>query len=218
MNKTHALVSIAILGAAVILGACKEKDDAARVGAPAGSAQPSNAALDPSASKPKTDVERGKYIVSSAGCHDCHTPLKMGPTGPAPDMSRALSGHPASLEMPPAPKLPEGPWLVTVSATNTAWAGPWGTSFTANITPDVETGIGSWSRQTFIDTIRNGRHMGAGRPLLPPMPAAVIANLTDDDLGAVYAYLKTLPAISNKVPAPIPPVVTTTGATLPAKK
>lgn len=102
-------------------------------------------------------------------------------------------------------ELPPGPWLVTVSATNTAWNGPWGTSFTANLTPDKETGLGTWTKENFVATIRNARHMGAGRPVLPPMPAPVYANLTDEDLGAVFDYLQTVPAISNKVPAPRPP-------------
>lgn len=150
-------------------------------------------------------VERGRYLVSTAACHDCHTPFEMTPKGPAPDMDRALSGHPADLVMPPAPPLPPGPWLVTVSGTNTAWAGPWGVSFTANLTPDPETGLGKWTEQNFIDTIRNGRHMGAGRPLLPPMPFPVYANMTDEDLGAIFAYLQTIPSISNRVPDPIPP-------------
>lgn len=159
----------------------------------------------PAAKPAQSDVERGKHLVLVSGCHDCHTPLKMGANGPAPDFERSLSGHPAQLVMPPAPALPPGPWMTTVSATNTAWAGPWGVSFTANLTPDKETGIGSWSRQNFIDTIRNGRHMGAGRPLLPPMPAVMYANYSDDDLGAIYAYIQSLPPISNKVPAPLPP-------------
>jgi mono/diheme cytochrome c family protein len=150
-------------------------------------------------------VERGRYIVTTSGCHDCHTPWAMGPNGPAPDMTRALSGHPQSLEMPPPPKLPPGPWLVTAAATNTAWSGPWGVSFTANLTPDRDTGLGTWTKQNFVDTIRNGRHLGIGRPILPPMPAPVYANMTDEDLGAVFDYLQTLPAISNKVPAPLPP-------------
>jgi len=149
-------------------------------------------------------VERGKLLVTTSACHDCHTPLKMGPDGPEQDYSRTLSGHPAGLVMPPAPELP-GPWLVTVAATNTAWSGPWGVSFTANLTPDNDTGIGTWSKETFIATIRNGKHMGAGRPLLPPMPAAMYAHMSDDDLGAIYAYLRSIPAVSNKVPAPIPP-------------
>ena len=150
-------------------------------------------------------VERGKYLVSTSGCHDCHTPWTVGPDGPAPDFSRALSGHPQDLVMPPAPELPPGPWLVTASGTNTAWAGPWGVSFTANLTPDPETGLGSWTTDNFIATIRNGRHLGAGRPLLPPMPAPVYAQMTDEDLGAIFAYLQSIPAIENKVPEPIAP-------------
>ena len=190
----------AILALAALAPACDDKKSGAGVDGTPAASHASAATRDA-----KAESERGKYIVTTAGCHDCHTPLQMGPNGPAPDMSRALSGHPASLQMPPAPQLPPGPWAVTVSATNTAWAGPWGTSFTANLTPDKETGLGNWTRQNFVDTIRNGRHMGAGRPLLPPMPAPVYANLTDDDLGAVFAYLQTIPAIANKVPAPLPP-------------
>ena len=81
-------------------------------------------------------VARGKYLVHTSGCHDCHTPFKLGPNGAEPDMTRALSGHPESLVMPAPPQLPPGPWLVTMAATNTAFAGPWGVSFTANLTPD----------------------------------------------------------------------------------
>ena len=54
-------------------------------------------------------VARGKYIVSTAGCHDCHTPWKVGPKGPEPDMTLALSGHPESMKLPPPPKLGDGP-------------------------------------------------------------------------------------------------------------
>lgn len=150
-------------------------------------------------------VARGRYLVSTSGCHDCHTPWKLGPNGAEPDMSRMLSGHPASLVMPPAPALPPGPWLVTAAATNTAWSGPWGVSFTANLTPDPETGLGTWTAPIFVDTIRSGRHMGRGRRLLPPMPAAVYANMTDEDLEAIFAYLQTVPAIANRVPAAVPP-------------
>ena len=64
-------------------------------------------------------VARGKYIVSTSGCHDCHTPWVLGPKGPGPDMTRALSGHPNDMAMPPAPKL-AGPWLVSIAATNTS--------------------------------------------------------------------------------------------------
>ncbi len=154
-------------------------------------------------------VARGKYLVSTSGCHDCHTPFKLGANGPEPDMTRALSGHPQSLVMPPAPQLPAGPWLVTMAATNTAFAGPWGVSFTANLTPDAETGLGQWTLKNFMDTIRTGRHMGRGRPVLPPMPIPVYNNFTDDDLEAVYSYLRTITPISNRVPEPLPPVQST---------
>ena len=153
---------------------------------------------------PTQEIARGKYLVMGGACNDCHTPWKLGPTGPEPDMSRAMSGHPAEMQLPPPPA-PSGPWIGAIAATNTAWAGPWGVSFTANLTPDKATGIGTWTKQNFIDTIRNARHMGNGRPLLPPMPAPMYAHLSDEDLGAIFAYLGSLPAISNKVPAPIAP-------------
>lgn len=98
-------------------------------------------------------VARGKYLVDTSGCHDCHTPMKMGPKGPEPDMSRMLSGHPEALVMPPVPKLPDGPWLVTSAATNTAHAGPWGVSFAANLTPDAGR-LGPWSAKDFIGAVK----------------------------------------------------------------
>ncbi len=149
-------------------------------------------------------VERGRYIVSTSGCHDCHTPWIVGPKGPEPDMTRALSGHPESMTLPPPPKA-DGPWVMTAAATNTAWAGPWGISFTANLTPDPETGLGKWTERNFRETIRSGRHMGRGRPVLPPMPVQVYRNWTDADFEAVYAYLQSIPAIRNRVPEPLPP-------------
>jgi hypothetical protein len=150
-------------------------------------------------------VARGKYLVATSGCMDCHTPFKMGPKGPEPDMSRMLSGHPEQLAMPPAPQLPEGPWQIVSSGTNTAHSGPWGVSFTANLTPDPETGLGKWTVNDFKQTIRTGRHMGRGREILPPMPIPVYNNFTDRDLEAVFAYLRTIPPIRNKVPEPRPP-------------
>jgi hypothetical protein len=157
-------------------------------------------------------VQRGSYLVNSAGCIDCHVPWRMGANGPEPDMSRGLSGHPESLVLPAAPTLPPGPWIASFAATMTAWSGPWGTSFTANLTPDVETGIGAWTEQNFIQAIRTGRHMGVGRPILPPMPWPMYRNLTDDDLRAVFAYLKSRPPVRNKVPEPLPPVAPPSGS------
>lgn len=163
-------------------------------------------AQDKAAAKPASpaQVARGKYLVNTSGCHDCHTPWKMGDKGPEPDMTRALSGHPAQLQVPPATKLNDG-WVMSSSATNTAHAGPWGVSFTANLTSDAETGVGRWSERDFIQTIRTGRHLGRGREVLPPMPIPAYRQMNDADLKAIYAYLQTVPAIRNKVPEPLAP-------------
>ena len=112
-------------------------------------------------------IALGRKLVTLGGCNDCHTPLKMGENGPQPDLSRLLSGHPEQLAMPPAPKLPEGPWMATVGATMTAWSGPWGVSYTANLTPDPETGLGRWTEQQFIDTAPHRAPPGARPPAAP---------------------------------------------------
>lgn len=159
---------------------------------------------DPSTGPAGGSVERGRYLVSAMGCHDCHTPWTLGPKGPEPDMSRALTGHPADVVLPPPPA-PQGLWVWSGSATNTAFAGPWGVSFTANLTPDADTGLGRWTADSFIATMRTGRREGRGRHLLPPMPYRMIANLTDEDLRSIFAYLQSLPPVRNQVPAPIDP-------------
>jgi hypothetical protein len=152
----------------------------------------------------KSRVERGAYLVTMMGCNDCHTPWKMGAQGPEPDMMRALTGHPQDMVMPPPPAA-AGPWIWHGAATNTAFAGPWGVSFTANLTPDRETGLGSWSEEMFIATMRTARHQGKGRPILPPMPVKMIGKANDEDLKSIFAYLQSLPPVKNKVPAPIDP-------------
>jgi len=159
------------------------------------------------ASQPDEDlVARGRYVVMVSACHDCHTPWTVGPNGPEPDMARMLSGHPEGTELPPAPPS-AGPWVMRTSATNTAWSGAWGTSFTANLTPDPETGLGRWTLRNFKETIRTGRHMGRGRAILPPMPIPMYRNFTDEDLEAIFAYLQSIPAVRNRVPEPLPPAV-----------
>ena len=149
-------------------------------------------------------VARGKYLVTVGGCNDCHTPIKMGPKGPGPDMARFLSGHPADAHFPPPPKLASGPWFAVVGSF-TAWAGPWGISYSANLTPDPNTGLGIWTEDIFVKTLRTGKHYGVAREILPPMPWQNLAAMTDDDLKAIYAYLRTIPPVENRVPAPVPP-------------
>ncbi|MAE71941.1 MAG: diheme cytochrome c-553 [Gemmatimonadetes bacterium] len=148
-------------------------------------------------------AERGEYLATIDGCHDCHTPLKMGAQGPAPDMSRMLSGHPEQMVMPPPPALPPGPWVWVGSGTNTAFAGPWGISYSPNLTPHA-TGLAAWSKEVFVKAIRSGRHFGTSRPILPPMPWQTMARMTDGDLEAIWAYLNTVPPIANHVPDAVP--------------
>jgi hypothetical protein len=149
-------------------------------------------------------VERGRYLAESMGCQDCHSPKIIGPEGiPHPDASKAYSGHPGS-KLPTIDKkaLVPGNWYM-MSPDLTAYVGPWGVSYAANITPDEQTGIGLWTEDIFVQSIRTGKHMGAGRPILPPMPWMYYTNLSDDDLKAIYAYLRSLKPIKNAVPAPI---------------
>jgi mono/diheme cytochrome c family protein len=161
------------------------------------------------AQQPTKQLARGKYLVELGGCHDCHTPKKVTPTGPEPDLSLALSGQRAASPVAPVPAglLGAAPtqWIAMTNADQTAWAGPWGISFSANLTPDKVTGLGNWTVAQFIQTVRTGKHLGVGRPILPPMPVQGLAVLTDSDLKAMFAYLRSVKPISNSVPAPIPP-------------
>jgi hypothetical protein len=150
-------------------------------------------------------LAHGEYLTRIMGCNDCHTPFIMGPHGPEPDMSRMLSGHPESEVLPPAPALGNGPWVWVGAGSNTAYAGPWGVSYSSNLTPDPETGLGGWTEEIFIQALRSGRHEGQGRPILPPMPWPAYRHATDEDLAAIFAYLQTVPAIHNRVPQPLDP-------------
>ena len=151
-------------------------------------------------------IARGKYMVTIGGCHDCHTPWIVQPDGkPGPDMTRALSGHPMQFPIKENVKLAGDRFTVAIAPTNTAYSGPWGTSFAANLTPEPLTGTGIWTFDIFRNTIRKGRHWGVGRPLNPPMPWFNYKEMTDEDLLAVYTYIRTLRPIYNEVPEPLPP-------------
>jgi hypothetical protein len=155
-----------------------------------------------------TPAERGKALVTTGLCHDCHTPKKFGPKGPEPDMDRMLSGHPESLKISGLFNAVAGAtWTVATNDHLTAWSGPWGISFAANLTPDTLTGLrsGVWTEELFIKALRTGKHMGTARDILPPMPWHFIGQHTDDDLKAIWAYLGTIPAITNHVPDPLAP-------------
>lgn len=149
-------------------------------------------------------VARGRYLVSVIGCSDCHTPMKMGEKGPEPDMSMFLAGHPEKVGKLPRSKA-QGPWLWAGSASNTAFSGPWGTTYAINLTPDKQTGMGVWTEDLFIKAMREGKHFGTSRPIMPPMPWQDFRNMTDEDLSAVFAYLQSVPPVVNKVPDYEPP-------------
>ena len=149
-------------------------------------------------------VARGEHLVLVLDCDACHTPKLVGAGGLEPDLSRRLSGHPAGDELSPPPALGGG-WMGAHNTHLTAWAGPWGITYAPNLTPDEITGLGIWTERMFIDSIRTGRHMGTSRPIQPPMPWMAYANLDDEDLRAVFAYLTSLPPIRNEVPAYQPP-------------
>jgi hypothetical protein len=195
MRKTAVAVTAALVLATGGLAQAKDK-------APKGGKE-AKAKEDPAA--------RGAYIVMHSGCNECHTPWVFNKDlgMPVPDMSRMLSGHPAQGGVESATKLNPKTDLAIISADFTAFTLPFGTVYAANLTPDKETGLGNWTEEMFVKAIRTGMHMGAeGRPILPPMPWPEARTLTDDDLKAVFAFLKSIPAIHNpvadpKVPKPV---------------
>jgi mono/diheme cytochrome c family protein len=155
----------------------------------------------------KEEIQKhGEYLVTLAGCNDCHSPKVFTEMGPVPDTTRLLSGHPAGSKLSTLDTnmVQPGKWYLATGDL-TAWVGPWGISYTANLTPDEPTGIGMWTEEVFIKALRTGKHMGIGRPILPPMPWPDFAKATDEDLKAIFAYLKSLPPIRNQVPDPVPP-------------
>lgn len=152
-------------------------------------------------------LERGKYLVRISGCGDCHSPKAMGPHGPVEDTTLLLSGFQKSDSFP----VPAGQAIrqgLVFNHQNTAFAGPWGISYAANITPDT-TGIGNWTFEQFDKAMREGKAKGleGNRILLPPMPWANYRNMDAYDMKAIYAYLKSIKPVNNITPAPQPPTV-----------
>lgn len=153
-------------------------------------------------------IKRGEYLVTIMGCNDCHTPKVMTDHGPDLDRTRLMSGHPADVPLAPITDkeaVRTGQWVLMHPMVS-AYVGPWGTSYAANLTPDA-TGIGSWSFEQFKKAVTEGKYKGldGGRMLLPPMPWFNMVKMPDEDLKAMFAYLKSLPPVENVVPAPVPP-------------
>ena len=203
MKKLSAFIVIAIVCGTFFLSQCSEnktgenndKKDTVLVGSK------SNGGYE-------NPVKWGEHLVMSMGCGDCHTPKKMGPMGPEDDSTLLLSGHPVKMPAPDVDRKAMESKGIFLTNDLTAWVGPWGISYTANLTSD-ETGIGTWNEDQFLFAIRNGKQKGlaGSRMLLPPMPWQSYRNLNDDELKAIFAYLKSTKPISNMVPPPAPPVI-----------
>jgi len=194
-SRTIALLACAPV--AIALSACSQ---------PAEKAAEAPVASTPAPLTGQAQIDRGKMLVIGGGCHDCHTPKKIGPNGPEFDYDRALSGQPEGEKITaPFKNDPKSPWQVHASGNLTAWTGAWGVSFAANITGDTNTGIGIWTDKMFIDAMRTGKHMGTSRQILPPMPWNFYGQLPDEDLKAILAYLKSTTPIANRVPVPLGP-------------
>ena len=155
----------------------------------------------------ESQAKWGEHLTRIAGCNDCHTPKIMTDHGPEVDWDRRLSGHPAGSPEPNVNRKEMESKGLVVTGDLTTWVGPWGVSYTANLTPD-STGTLAWTEQQFMYAIRNGIYKGlqGGRPMLPPMPWQEYKNFTDDELKAIFAFLRTIKPISNQVPPPKPPV------------
>ena len=148
-------------------------------------------------------VQRGKYLTTIGACNDCHSPKAMNAHGLELDTTRLLSGHP---EDEPVASIPQQQDWVLFSNGLTSFVGPWGVSFAANLTPH-ETGTGNWTFEQFKTAIRHGKYKGmeGSRELLPPMPWQMYRTMTDDDLLAVFTYLRSIKPVDNLVPPPIAP-------------
>jgi hypothetical protein len=156
-----------------------------------------------------TQIARGAELVAFGGCNDCHTPYNFdAATGaPTPDMSRMLSGHP---RLAPDPEATPGPRDAgVIGPTFTSFKLPFATIYALNLTPDIDTGSGTWTEEMFLGMFRKGRHLGGdGRVILPPMPWYSIASLADEDIVSIFAYLRSIPPIVNAVPSSeVPPAV-----------
>lgn len=122
-------------------------------------------------------LAKGRYLVQIIGCGDCHTP---GTFYGAPDAERALSGS----EM--------------------GWKGPWGVRYAANLTPDLNTGIGYWTASELAKTLRTGKRPD-GTEIGAPMPMGSVMQMSAEDADAIAAYLLSLKPVSHPVPKALKP-------------
>jgi mono/diheme cytochrome c family protein len=123
-------------------------------------------------------VSRGAYLAAIMDCGGCHTPgVFLG----RPDAARPLAGSEVGFQIP-----------------------GFGIFWPPNLTPDKETGLGTWSEDEIIAAVRTGQRPD-GRLLSPAMPWRSYSALSDADALALARYLKSLPPVSNKVAGPAGP-------------
>ncbi len=198
MNPKFAVcLVIALLMSAALAAGCK-KNATQQASAPAPAPAPVYT---------PAQVTRGAELVNEWKCNYCHTPELKGPDGkPIPNPQRLLSGHPQDEKIPDISDMvitsPEFMEFLD-NLENTVWATNDKLVFASNLTPDIATGIGSWNETQFLETLRSGMHMGLGRRILYPMPWQELAQLPDGDLISIFAYLRTIDPVSNKVPPAI---------------
>jgi hypothetical protein len=149
-------------------------------------------------------VRHGEYLVTIMGCNDCHSPKRIGANGIEIIPELKLSGYPSDR---PIEKFDQS--LIKKGFTIfypdlAAGAGPWGISFSGNLTPD-ETGIGNWTEAQFKKALTEGKYKGldGARMLLPAMPFQNYAKLKDEDVHAIFMYLKSIKPVKNIVPEPV---------------
>lgn len=126
----------------------------------------------------EAQVARGKYLVTIAGCTDCHTP---GYFLGKPDMDRYLGGSDVGFEVPGL-----------------------GVFLGRNLTPDKQTGLGDWTDEQVAHALTAGERPD-GRVLAPIMPYHAYSNLTAEDVQAIVSFLRSIPAVSHEVPGPFGP-------------
>lgn len=156
----------------------------------------------------KYNVERGKRLVELGGCSQCHTPKVKTTLGYKPDKDRFMSGYPEDKPLPNLPyeEIVAGEAERSFYTTDaTIWVGRWGVSFASNLTPDPETGIGSWKEKDFIEIFRGNKHFAQGEQVTSPMPVKAYSQLSYFELKSIFVYLQTIEPISNEVPTRIPP-------------
>ena len=152
------------------------------------------------------EIEKGRIITEIFGCVDCHSPKIMEGEFLVNDPDKLFSGHPQDNVLPKFSPDIIGPdkWRGLFTDDMTAWGGPWGISYSANLTPDKKTGIGKLTEENFVSILNIGIHSNMNRKLMQPMPWKEISELEDEDIKAVYKYLRTVKPVKNKVPESVP--------------